>query len=99
MTLEIAVRVPPCAPIRTLVDLALRMEEGGIDRVSFADSQLLWRDVWATASAAAMATSRIGISVSGTNPTTRHATVPAGGGRAVPESPAGGGTPGHPRAA
>jgi len=38
MPLEIALRVPPCAPVPELVALARRMEAGGIDRASFADA-------------------------------------------------------------
>ncbi|SNQ45299.1 5,10-methylenetetrahydromethanopterin reductase [Frankia canadensis] len=85
MALEVAVRVPPCAPLPTLVELVKHMEDLGIDRVSFPDSQLLWRDVWSTATAAALSTSRIGISVSVTNPVTRHPTVTASAARSVAE--------------
>jgi len=38
MPLEIALRVPPCAPVPELVALARRMEAGGIDRASFGDA-------------------------------------------------------------
>jgi 5,10-methylenetetrahydromethanopterin reductase len=85
MALEIAVRIPPCAPIPALVEFVVRMEEQGIDRVSFPDSQLLWRDVWSTATAVALSTSRIGISISVTNPVTRHPTVTASAARSVAE--------------
>jgi len=85
MTLDIAVRVPPCAPIPQLVELAQRMEQGGIARISFPDSQLLWRDVWSTMTATALATSRIGLSVAVTNPVTRHPSVTAGAARTVAE--------------
>ena len=85
MPLEIAVRVPPCAPVPELVALARRMEAGGIDRVSFPDSQLLWRDVWATLAATAVGTTRIGLAVSVTNPVTRHPSVTAGAARTIGE--------------
>src|SRR4051794_24599863 len=85
MSIEIAVRIPPCAPVTRLLDLVHMMEEGGIDRASFADSQLLWRDVWATIGAAAVSTTRIGLGVAVTNPLTRHATVTASAARTVAE--------------
>jgi 5,10-methylenetetrahydromethanopterin reductase len=69
MTLQIAVRVPPCAPVRQLVDLAQHMERGGIDRVSFPDSQLLWRDVWSTLTATAMATTDLAVRHESHHPT------------------------------
>jgi 5,10-methylenetetrahydromethanopterin reductase len=85
MTIEIAVRVPPCAPVAEFLDLVRRMEDAGIDRVAFADSQLLWRDVWSTVATAALTTSRIGLAVSVTNPVTRHPTVTASAARTVAE--------------
>jgi 5,10-methylenetetrahydromethanopterin reductase len=83
--MKIAVRVPPCAPVPKLVELARRMESGGIDGVSFPDSQLLWRDVWSTLTACAMGTSTLELAVNVTNPVTRHPTVTAGAARTVGE--------------
>ena len=85
MPVEIGVRVPPCAPVPELLDLVHRMEGGGIDRVAFADSQLLWRDVWSTVTAAAMSTSRIRLGIAVTNPITRHPTVTASAARTLAE--------------
>jgi len=85
MTMEIAVRVPPCVPVRELVALAQRMEAGGIDGISMPDSQLLWREVWSAASAVALSTERLGISVAVTNPVTRHPSVTASAARTVDE--------------
>ena len=83
--MEISIRVPPCRPIRELVAFAQRLEDIGIDRVSFPDSQLLWRDVWSTVSAAALSTERIGLAVMVTNPVTRHPTVTASAARSIAE--------------
>jgi 5,10-methylenetetrahydromethanopterin reductase len=83
--MEIAVRVPPCVPVREYVDVVRRMEAGGIDRVAVPDSQLLWRDVWATLGACAMATTDIQLSIAVTNPSTRHASVTAGAARTLAE--------------
>jgi 5,10-methylenetetrahydromethanopterin reductase len=83
--MEISIRVPPCRPIRELIAFARRLEDIGLDRVVFPDSQLLWRDVWATLSAVALSTERIGLGVSVTNPVTRHPTVTAGAARSIEE--------------
>jgi 5,10-methylenetetrahydromethanopterin reductase len=85
MAVEVAVRVPPCAPVAELLGLVRRMEEGGIDRVAFADSQLLWRDAWSTVTAAALSTSQIRLGIAVTNPVTRHPTVTASAARTVAE--------------
>jgi 5,10-methylenetetrahydromethanopterin reductase len=83
--MEIGVRVPPCRPIPELVAFAQRLERIGVDRVSFPDSQLLWRDVWSTVAAAAMSTERIRLAVMVTNPVTRHPTVTASAARSIAE--------------
>ncbi|MVZ99877.1 LLM class flavin-dependent oxidoreductase [Actinomadura sp. LD22] len=83
--MEIIVRVPPCRPVRELVELTQHMEDLGVDRVSFPDSQLLWREVWSTVSAVAVSTERIGLAVSVTNPVTRHPTVTASAARSIAE--------------
>jgi 5,10-methylenetetrahydromethanopterin reductase len=85
MTLEITVRVPPCRPIPELVEFARHIEQMGFDRVSFPDSQLLWRDVWTVMTAVALTTTDLGLSVAVTNPMTRHPTVTASAARAVAE--------------
>jgi 5,10-methylenetetrahydromethanopterin reductase len=82
---RIGVRVPPCAPLPELVAFVQEVERQGFDEVWFPDSQLLWRDVFATAAAAAMGTSRIGLGTAVTNVVTRHASVVAGAARTVAE--------------
>ena len=61
----------------TALRWARRAEALGFDAVWFPDSQLLWRDVWVAAGAAAAATRRIGIGVAVTNVETRHPSVTA----------------------
>jgi 5,10-methylenetetrahydromethanopterin reductase len=82
---EISVRVPPCVPVQDYVEFVRSMEAGGIDRLVIPDSQLLWRDVWATLAACAVSTTSIGLSVGVTNPVTRHASVTAGAARTINE--------------
>ena len=64
---------------------ARRVEELGFDAVWFPDSQLLWRDVYATLAAAALATDRIVLGAAVTNVGTRHASVLASAVRTVHE--------------
>lgn len=83
--MRIGVRVPPCAPLPELVAFVQETEQLGFDDVWFPDSQLLWRDVFATAAAAAAGTSRIGLGTAVTNVVTRHPSVVAGAARTVAE--------------
>ncbi|MEU0791894.1 LLM class flavin-dependent oxidoreductase [Amycolatopsis sp. NPDC005961] len=83
--MRIGVRVPPCVPLPELVAFVQEVERLGFDDVWFPDSQLLWRDVFATAAAAAVATSRIGLGTAVTNVVTRHPSVVAGAARTVAE--------------
>jgi 5,10-methylenetetrahydromethanopterin reductase len=64
---------------------AARAEDLGFDAVWFPDSQLLWRDAYASAAAAAMATSRIDVGIAVTNVGTRHPSVVASAARTVAE--------------
>jgi 5,10-methylenetetrahydromethanopterin reductase len=64
---------------------AARAEDLGFDAVWFPDSQLLWRDVWVAAAAAAQATRSIDIGVAVTNIETRHPSVTASAIRTVEE--------------
>ena len=57
--MRIGLRVPPCRPLDEMVDVATRSEEAGFDYLWVPDSQLLWRDVWATTGAMAVVTDRI----------------------------------------
>ncbi|MEV4647223.1 LLM class flavin-dependent oxidoreductase [Saccharopolyspora sp. NPDC049357] len=83
--MRIGVRVPPCAPLPELVAFVQEAERRGFDDVWFPDSQLLWRDAFATAAAAAEGTSRIGLGTAVTNVVTRHPSVVAGAARTVAE--------------
>ena len=57
----------------------------GFDTVWLPDSQLLWRDVWATACTVAATTERVSIGIAVTNVTTRHPSVVASAIRTVQE--------------
>jgi 5,10-methylenetetrahydromethanopterin reductase len=85
VVLKVGVRVPPCAPVGRLVEIVRGAERGGFDHVWFPDSQLLWRDVFAVAAAAAAATSRITLGTAVTNVITRHPSVLASAARTVAE--------------
>lgn len=85
MALRMGIRIPPCAPVDQLVTAAREADRLGFDEVWFPDSQLLWRDVFAVAAAAAMGTSRITVGTAVTNLVTRHPTVVASAARTVAE--------------
>jgi 5,10-methylenetetrahydromethanopterin reductase len=70
-------RHPPCRNARDVAQFAKRAEEAGFDMAWFPDSQLLWRNVWATLALAAEATSHIGLGTAITNFETRHVSVTA----------------------
>jgi len=82
---RIGVRLPPCDRLDRLADEALLAERLGFDSVWFPDSQLLWREPFAAASVAALATSTIGVGIAVTNTVTRHPSVVAGAARTVSE--------------
>jgi 5,10-methylenetetrahydromethanopterin reductase len=83
--MRVGLRIPPCAPVPEIAALALDAERAGFDEVWFPDSQLLWRDVFAVAAAAAAATSRIRLGTAVTNVVTRHPAVLASAARTVAE--------------
>jgi 5,10-methylenetetrahydromethanopterin reductase len=83
--LRIGVRIPPCDRADRVARSARRAEELGFDQVWFPDSQLLWRDVFTTLTAAAFATERIGLGTAVTNLATRHPSVVASAARSVAE--------------
>lgn len=60
-----------------MLETVRRAEELGFDDVWFPDSQLLWRDVFTTLTAAALGTGRIGLGTAVTNLATRHPAVVA----------------------
>lgn len=61
-----------------MADVARSAEKAGFDYLWLPDSQLLWRDVWATLGAVAVNTGRIILGTNVTNPVTREAAVTAG---------------------
>lgn len=83
--MRVGLRIPPCAPVQEIAALAADAERAGFDEVWFPDSQLLWRDVFAVATAAAAATSRITLGTAVTNVVTRHPAVLASAARTVAE--------------
>jgi 5,10-methylenetetrahydromethanopterin reductase len=83
--IRVGIRLPPCLPVGQLAEAARTAERLGFDHAWFPDSQLLWRDVFATLSAAALATDRIGLGSAVTNLVTRHPTVVASAARTVAE--------------
>ncbi|MCX4458239.1 LLM class flavin-dependent oxidoreductase [Streptomyces sp. NBC_01340] len=83
--LRVGVRVPPCDRADHLVETVRRAERLGFDDVWFPDSQLLWRDVFTTLTAAALGTERIGLGTAVTNLATRHPAVVASAARSVAE--------------
>ncbi|MFI7128064.1 LLM class flavin-dependent oxidoreductase [Nonomuraea sp. NPDC050153] len=82
---KIGIRLPPCAPAHHLARTVRRAEELGFDQAWFPDSQLLWRDVFTTLTAAALGTERIGLGTAVTNLATRHPAVLASAARSVAE--------------
>jgi len=82
---RIGLRLPPCMPVPELAAMCAQAEDLGFDSVWFPDSQLLWRDVWVVAAAAAQATTRLGIGIAVTNVETRHPSVTASAMRSVAE--------------
>jgi 5,10-methylenetetrahydromethanopterin reductase len=83
--LRIGVRVPPCDRADRVAEVVRRAENLGFDDVWFPDSQLLWRDVFTTLTAAALGTERIGLGTAVTNLATRHPAVVASAARSVAE--------------
>lgn len=84
--MRVGLRIPPCAPVGQIADLAHEAEQAGFDEVWFPDSQLLWRDVFAVVTATATATSRITLGTAVTNLVTRHPAVIASAARTVAEA-------------
>jgi 5,10-methylenetetrahydromethanopterin reductase len=83
--LRFGVRIPPCDRVDRVARTVRRAEDLGFDQVWFPDSQLLWRDVFTTLTAAALGTERIGLGTAVTNVATRHPSVVASAARIVAE--------------
>ncbi|GGM24881.1 hypothetical protein GCM10010129_81740 [Streptomyces fumigatiscleroticus] len=83
--LAVGVRIPPCDRADRIVTSVRRAEELGFDSAWFPDSQLLWRDVFTTLTAAALGTERIGLGTAVTHLVTRHPAVVASAARSVAE--------------
>ncbi|MFF0717229.1 LLM class flavin-dependent oxidoreductase [Micromonospora sp. NPDC003816] len=86
MSVRIGIRLPACRPVDQLARAAQRAEELGFDEVWVPDSQLLWRDVFATLTAMALRTERLRLGTAVTNVETRHPSVVASGARTVAEA-------------
>ncbi|MER7202396.1 5,10-methylene tetrahydromethanopterin reductase [Streptomyces sp. CB01635] len=83
--LRVGIRIPPCERADRIVETVRRAEELGFSDAWFPDSQLLWRDVFTTLTAAALGTERIGLGTAVTNLVTRHPAVVASAARSVAE--------------
>ncbi|ASR35238.1 5,10-methylene tetrahydromethanopterin reductase [Prauserella marina] len=71
------VRFPPCTSAREVAEAVALSERKGFDTAWIADSQLLWRDVFATMALAADRTEHIRLASAVTNFVTRHPSVVA----------------------
>lgn len=85
MSPRFGIRLPACHPVDQVARAARRAEELGFDQAWVPDSQLLWRDVFATLTAMAFGTERLRIGTAVTNLETRHPSVVASAARTVAE--------------
>ncbi|MGI9556562.1 MAG: LLM class flavin-dependent oxidoreductase [Solirubrobacterales bacterium] len=85
MPIRFGLRHPPCVPASDVASFAAQAESAGFEAAMFPDSQFLWRDVWATMSVAATATSSIALSAAVTNFETRNVAVTAAAAATVEE--------------
>ena len=67
----------PTQPPQQMVQLAQLADRTGYTHIWMGDSQLIWREVYVTLGAVAVATSRAVLAQGVTNPVTRHVTVTA----------------------
>lgn len=74
---RIGVRIPPCRRADEVAAEVARAERHGFDVAWIADSQLLWRDVYAVMAVSALATERITLATAVTNVATRDPSVVA----------------------
>lgn len=77
LNIRFGVRIPPCTRIDEVAGCIERAEQLGFDVAWIPDSQLLWRDVFATMALGATRTQSIRIGTCVTNIRTRHPTVVA----------------------
>lgn len=77
--------MPLCAPAKEIAEFVRRAEALRFDVAWLPDSQLLWRDVFATLALAADRTDRIGLGIAVTNIQTRHPTVLASAANTIAE--------------
>lgn len=75
--MKFGIRVPPCAPATEVAAVIKRAENIGWDVAWIADSQFLWRDVFATMAIAALQTERMQLATAVSNVETRHVSVVA----------------------
>lgn len=87
--LRVGIRVPACRAVDEVAEYLGRIERAGFDFAGLLDSQLVSRDIFATMTAGALATSRLGLWASVLNPLTRHVSVLAGASVSVAEVAAG----------
>lgn len=73
--IRFGVRFPPAVSARDVAHAVQLSERKGFDVAWIADSQLLWRDVFAVMALAAERTERIGLATAVTNFVTRHPSV------------------------
>ena len=78
-------RIPPCADVREVAASARAAEEAGFDVAWLPDSQFLWRDVWSSMTAAALATESIAVGTCVTQFETRDVTVTAAAAATIEE--------------
>ncbi|MEV0388032.1 LLM class flavin-dependent oxidoreductase [Nonomuraea sp. NPDC050643] len=83
--IKVGVRFPPARRADQIAEEVRRAERYGFDVAWIADSQLLWRDVYAAMAVAATKTDRIALATAVTNVVTRHPTVVASGINTVAE--------------
>lgn len=85
MDLRVGLRLPACDRVDRVADAVAYAEAKGFDSVWIPDSQLIWRDTFASLCLAAKATSRITLATGVTNVVSRHPTVVAAAARTVQE--------------
>jgi len=84
--MKVSLRVPPCRRTDEVAAVVVEAEAAGVWATYFPDSQLLWRDVFATMALCGDRTSRIGLATGVTNLVTRHPTVIASAIRTIQET-------------